>query len=277
MTFDEPADGSETPSDSAEGRAAKMPRCILMVFHRRDTQPGAVGQWLRAHGYQLDIRCPRAGDPLPETLCEHAGAIVFGGPMSANDSDDYIRREIGWIAVPLRENKPFLGICLGAQMLAKQLGARVSPHPEARVEAGYYPILPSESGAALMDWPGHVYHWHGEGFELPLGATRLASGAEFENQAILYGGNAFGVQFHPETTLAMIHRWTTLAAHRLAAPGARPPREHIEAHYRHGPALRSWLDSFMRHWLDAGGGRAALGAADHSVNGFSLLQKSPPD
>lgn len=252
MTFEDKDSGalsSQQPAWRANGCA---PRNVLLVFHRRDAHPGAVGQWLRAHGYRLDIRCPREGDALPETLAGHAGAMIFGGPMSANDPDDYIRREIDWISVPLRERKPYLGICLGAQMLAKQLGAEVRPHPEAKVEAGYYPIQPSERGAALMDWPGHVYHWHREGFELPSGAVRLASGADFENQAILYGERAFGVQFHPETTLAMIHRWTTVAAHRLSAPGARPPREHIEAHHRHGPALRAWLDGFMRRWLDGG-------------------------
>ena len=63
------------------------------------------------------MRRPRFGDALPATMHEHAGAVIFGGPMSANDADDFIRREIDWIAVPLRDEKPFLGICLGAQML----------------------------------------------------------------------------------------------------------------------------------------------------------------
>ena len=89
-------------------------RKILIIVHRRESQPGAVGQWLTAHGYSLDIRCHRFGDPLPPTLADHAGAIVFGGPMSANDPDDYMRSEIDWLAVPLRENKPYFGICLGA-------------------------------------------------------------------------------------------------------------------------------------------------------------------
>ena len=63
--------------------------------------------------------------PLPETLENHAGAVIFGGPQSANDKDDFIRREIDWLKVPLKEKKPYLGICLGAQMLAQQLGAKV--------------------------------------------------------------------------------------------------------------------------------------------------------
>src|SRR6202043_216483 len=88
----------------------------LIVLHQETSTPGRIGNALRAVGRGLDIRRPRFGDPLPETLDGHAGAVIFGGPMSANDPDDFVRREIDWIAVPLREQRPFLGICLGAQM-----------------------------------------------------------------------------------------------------------------------------------------------------------------
>ena len=157
---------------------------VLIVLHQETSTPGRVGNALRALGHPLDIRRPRFGDPLPETLDRHAGAVIFGGPMSANDPDDYVRREIDWIEVPLREQRPFLGICLGAQMLAKQLGAQVAPHHEGRVEVGYYPIRPTAAGHALCpDWPEHVYHWHGEGFQLPRGAKLLAEGDDFPVQA----------------------------------------------------------------------------------------------
>src|SRR3954468_9465499 len=96
---------------------------VLIVLHQENSTLGRVGNALRALGHRLDIRRPRFGDALPETLDDHAGAVIFGGPMSANDPDDYVRREIDWIAVPLREQRPFMGICLGAQMLAMQLGA----------------------------------------------------------------------------------------------------------------------------------------------------------
>src|SRR5580658_5727490 len=105
---------------------------VLIVLHQETSTPGRIGNALRSLGYPLDIRRPRFGDLLPGTLVEHAGAVVFGGPMSANDPDDYVRREIDWIAVPLLEQRPYLGICLGAQMLAMQLGARVAPHPQGR-------------------------------------------------------------------------------------------------------------------------------------------------
>jgi hypothetical protein len=104
--------------------ASKLP--VLIVLHQETSTPGRVGNALRALGHPLDVRRPRFGDPLPATLDDHAGAVVFGGPMSANDPDDFVRREIDWISVPLREQRPFLGICLGAQMLAMQLSAPAS-------------------------------------------------------------------------------------------------------------------------------------------------------
>ncbi|MDB5545690.1 MAG: glutamine amidotransferase class-I [Hyphomicrobiales bacterium] len=105
------------------------PKRILMILHQEMSTPGRIGYLLRNAGYELDIRRPRFGDPLPATLRDHAGAIVFGGPMSANDGDEYILREIDWIGVPLAENKPFLCLCLGAQMLARHLCKRVYRHP----------------------------------------------------------------------------------------------------------------------------------------------------
>src|SRR5258707_14640610 len=122
---------------------------VLIVLHQETSTPGRVGNVLRALGHKLDIRRPRFGDSLPETLDGHAGAVIFGGPMSVNDSDDFIRREIDWIAVPLREQRPFLGICLGAQMLAMQLGARVAPHPQGRSQIGYYPVRPTPAGLEI--------------------------------------------------------------------------------------------------------------------------------
>ncbi len=136
---------------------------ILIVLHQEQSTPGRVGYALRQRGYELDIRRPRFGDPLPATMADHAAAVIFGGPQSANDPDDFIKAEIDWIGVPLRENKPYLGICLGAQMLAKQLGERVFTHPEGKAEVGYYPVRPTPAGRAICDWPAYQYQWHREG------------------------------------------------------------------------------------------------------------------
>src|SRR5437016_1844917 len=121
---------------------------VLIVLHQEHSTPGRIGHALKSRGYPLDIRRPRFDEPLPDTLADHSGAIVFGGPQSANDNEAFVRREIDWIGVPLAEKKPFLGICLGAQMLARHLGTRVDLHPEGQVECGYYPIRPTSAALA---------------------------------------------------------------------------------------------------------------------------------
>ncbi|CAL8978984.1 GMP synthase [glutamine-hydrolyzing] [Rhodoplanes serenus] len=227
-----------------------MPNPVLVVLHQECSTPGRVGQFLQARGIPLDIRRPRYGDRLPETLAEHAGAIVFGGPMSANDPDDFVKTEIDWLAVPLAEQKPLLGICLGAQMLAKQLGARVAPHPDGHVEVGYYPLRVTLDGRRVCGpWPGHVYQWHREGFELPAGARLLAEGDTFRNQAFRYGPAAYGLQFHPEVTHAMMCRWTTRGHERLSLPGAKPRLAHFADRPVYDGAVRAWLSAFLDAWL----------------------------
>jgi GMP synthase (glutamine-hydrolysing) len=189
------------------------------------------------------------GDRLPETLSEHAGAVIFGGPPSANDKDEHIRREIDWIAVPLREDKPFFGICLGAQMLVKQLGGTVEPHESGRVEIGYYPLRPTDEGARLMAWPAMAYQWHREGFSLPRDSILLATGDDYPNQAFRHGTNAYGVQFHSELTYAMLNRWTTRGAERMQLPGAQNRSQHFEGRARHDADVRKWLVDFLHLWI----------------------------
>lgn len=222
---------------------------VLIVLHQENSLPGRVGHALARRGYPLDIRRPVLGEPLPETLAGHAGAVIFGGPMSANDPEDFIRREIDWISVPLAERAPFLGICLGAQMLVRNLGGRVAPHPQGRAEVGYYPIRPTPAGRTMMEWPEVVYQWHREGAELPSGATLLATGDEFENQAFRIGEAAYGIQFHAELTLAMMHRWTVRGAERMTLPGAQPRRAHFDGRGMHDGEIRRWLEDFLELWL----------------------------
>ena len=222
---------------------------ILIVLHQEQSTPGKLGQMLVAKGFALDIRRPRFGDPLPETMEDHAGAVIFGGPMSANDPDDFVRQEIDWISVPLKEDAPFLGVCLGAQMMVKVLGGTVCEHPEGCAEIGFYPLHPTEEGEKLIHWPDMVYQWHREGFDLPAGAVHLARSDAFENQAFQYGPAAFGVQFHSELTLAMMYRWTVHGAPRFSLKGAQNRRQHFAGRMLHDDRVHSWLDEFLDVWL----------------------------
>jgi GMP synthase (glutamine-hydrolysing) len=222
---------------------------ILIVLHQEHSTSGRVGYALKNLGYELDVRRPRFGDALPATMHEHAAAVIFGGPMSANDSNDFIRREIDWIAVPLRDDKPFLGICLGAQMCARALGGRVFLHPDGHAEIGYYPIRPTAAGLALVDtWPEQVYQWHREGFDLPDEAELLAEGETFEVQAFRYK-RAYALQFHPDVTHAMMHRWTTRGDVRLQMPGAKPRAAHFADREVYDYSARAWLSVFLERWI----------------------------
>ena len=223
---------------------AERPK-ILVVLHQENSSPGRIGHMLVEAGFDLDIRRPPLGDPLPDTLTGHVGAAVFGGPMSANDGEDYIRRETDWLAVPLKEDKPLLGICLGAQMLVNHLGGRVEGHGQGLVEIGWYPLRATEAGAALMRWPEMVYQFHREGFSLPAGATLLARADVYPNQAFRYGGNAWGIQFHAELTRLMMHRWVVGGAHRFELPNAQPGRDHLGGRLIWDLHLKRWLGEFL--------------------------------
>lgn len=252
-----PAQRVASPLQKSRSRIAGRPprKPVLVVLHQENSTAGRVGRLLQARGHALDIRRPRYGDPLPTTMREHAGAVIFGGPMSANDPDDFVKAEIDWIGTCLKEQAPFLGICLGAQMLTRHLGGRVDAHHEGRAEVGYYPLALTEAGRGHADlsgavWPGIVYQWHRDGFECPNGAECLATGGDFPVQAIRVGKNAYGLQFHPEVTLAMMYRWSVRGHARTLLPGAQPRQQHIEGWFQHDAAVARWLDRFLAHWLD---------------------------
>jgi GMP synthase (glutamine-hydrolysing) len=243
------AAGAAGPNLAGGVAPPKLPVCI--VLHQERSDPGHVGQWFRRKGYALDVRKPRYGDPLPATLQHHCGAVLFGGPMSANDRDEFICQETGWIGVALKEQKPFLGICLGAQMLANHLGAKVGFHAEELAEIGYYPLSATAAGLELGGFPEHVYQWHREGFELAQGTRLLAtSNGAYPNQAFAYG-LAIGLQFHPEITYAQVNRWTGHNPTRLAIKGACARHEHIEGHIHHASKVHAWLDRFLGRWVAA--------------------------
>lgn len=240
---------AEFSSPSASTRLRHRDK-VLIVLHQEASSPGRVGQWLVGRGFHLDIRRPRFGDTLPRTMADHACAIIFGGPMSANDELDFVRSEIDWIGVPLAEGKPFLGICLGAQMMARHLGERVYRHDKGLSEIGYYPIYPTEAGRGLVaDWPDHIYQWHSEGFEVPTSCELLARGASFPNQAFRCGA-AYGIQFHPEVTYAMMNRWTVHGAARLQAPNAQSRSDHFNGRAMYDYRVRQWLDGFLTRWIE---------------------------
>lgn len=234
-----------------------MTRKVLVVTHEAEASTGRVGEELQARGYQLELCRPYAGEPLPEAPAAYAGVVVFGGKMSANDEHlDYIPSELHWIPKVLSAGTPYLGICLGGQLLARVLGAGVARHAEGLHEIGYTRIRPTAAGLGNFPAPMHVYQWHCEGFEVPRGAELLAAGDVFEHQAFRFG-EAVGLQFHPEVTPAILERWTG-DGRDMDRPGATKDRgEHFEGARRHDGAVEAWLKQFLNEWLGASSATAA--------------------
>jgi GMP synthase-like glutamine amidotransferase len=151
----------------------------------------------------------RPGAPLPD-VTQAAALIFMGGPMSANDDLAYLRQELQLIAQAVERRQPVLGVCLGAQLIAKALGSKVYRNPVK--EIGWFDIHLTEAAARDPLFAGigpaeTVFHWHGETFDLPLGAERLAYSEACRNQAFRFGAGVYGLQFHLEVTPAMIEDW----------------------------------------------------------------------
>ena len=222
---------------------------VLLVLHQKSSSTGLVGDWLNRHGYKTLIRRPPLGEKLPDNLEPYGGLIVFGGPMSANDDSPEIKSEIDWLTAVLEQGLPYFGICLGAQMMIRQLGGTVAPHAKGMVEIGYRRVQPTKAGTKLItDWPERFFQWHGEGFDLPDGTTALAHGTRFPQQAFCHGTQVFGVQFHPEVNADIIRHWSQSAAHMLNKKGAHLTQRLLHDHQKYKEGQRLWLDRFMSYW-----------------------------
>ncbi|MGI9511116.1 MAG: glutamine amidotransferase-related protein [Geminicoccaceae bacterium] len=244
-----------------------MTQKVLIVVHQEHSTPGKVGDFLARRGYSLDRRCPNLGDPLPANLDSYAAAVIFGGPMSANDDHlDGIKAELDWLETcALPSDCPMVGICLGAQEIARVLGAKVGPHPDGLVEIGYVDVQPTGACTSFMKDGVIFYQWHSETFDIPQGAVHLAENDPFPGQAFRYGDRVYGIEFHPEMTKEMIERWSTSEKgapkiERFKNKGAQPREAQLEGYERHAEASDRWLDHFLdKHLLirEASPARAA--------------------
>lgn len=163
---------------------------------------GSIEPWLESAGYEVTgTRFFESAD-LPDAKAIDL-LVIMGGPMSVADEDKFpwLVSEQQFIRKVIKSGKAVLGICLGAQLIASAMGARVFRNPLK--EIGWFPIhaVDSSDGPGFRFPPSEtVFHWHGETFELPPGATRLAKSEGCENQAFQFGKSVIGLQFHLETT-----------------------------------------------------------------------------
>lgn len=200
----------------------------------------------KVHYYEAGIDPLWTLEPVKTELL-----VVLGGPVGVYDSRTYpvLAEEIDLLAQRIAAGRPTFGICLGAQLMAAALGARVAP--TGTREIGFAPLDLTDAGRAgpLAALEGvSVLHWHGDMFDIPVGAVRLAATAACPNQAFALGPNVMGVQFHPETDAARLESWLIGHAVELAAAGIDPRDLRAQA-LAAGPALRAAGSAMFAAWL----------------------------
>ena len=238
---------------------------VLAVRHVAFEDLGSFAAVLTDCGGEIVYREAAAGfdgvDPLAPDLM-----IVLGGPIGAYEEADYpfLVDERALLEQRIASGRPLLGICLGAQLLAKALGARV--YPGERKEIGWDGVVLTDAGrlsplAHLANAQTPVLHWHGDTFDLPDGSVRLASTAAYENQAFAVGDAVLGLQFHPEVTAAGLEHWFVGHAAEIASTSGVCLADLRAGARRYGDALERSGRAMFADWLDRNNlcGRVAAG------------------
>ncbi len=224
-------------------------KTALAIRHVHFEDLGLIQPVLQRHGYM--VHTLDAGIAALDTaqLVDTDLLIVLGAPIGAHDEHFYpfLHDELKALRLRLAAQRPTLGICLGAQLMARVLGAKVAPMQYK--EIGYAPlhnIEPDSLLAPLNDIP--VLHWHGDQFDIPLQATQLAASERCPNQAFAEGNYALGLQFHLETDAKQIERWVIGHAAELHHAGIDPRQIRLDAH-AHGDVLRTAAEQVIENWL----------------------------
>ena len=188
---------------------------VLIVKNIAAEGPGTIEDHLRAQGLTSRVIDLRRGDPLPDPG-SFTHLVIMGGPMAVYEMHlhQHLKNEALLIEQAIKAGKRVLGICLGAQMIAHVLGARV--YAGGQQEIGWYEVELSDAAMqdpamAKLSMQGRqvaeVFQWHGDTFELPTGAVRLASSSRYPNQAFRYSDRVYALQFHIEVTPSIVSGW----------------------------------------------------------------------
>lgn len=228
---------------------------ILILQQLSEDGPAYLADWLQREGLAFELVNDEAGQRPPADLDAHAGLIVLGGEMSANDPLPMLRHAEVLIRDAMARGKPVLGHCLGGQLMARALGAAVGASPAP--EVGWQTVTVADTAHA-RDWFGAagqttVFQWHYDSFALPSGSTGLASSAACPHQAFALGPH-LAMQFHPELDAAKLKAWLEDPGSRHAAalqafPASVQTAEAMRAQAAQGLAAQQALaDRLYRRW-----------------------------
>jgi GMP synthase (glutamine-hydrolysing) len=231
---------------------------ILVLQHSRHEGPAALGRHFDARGIGWELRRLDLGEPVPDGPGDWAGVVLMGGIMSAyDDSVAFVPAELRFIEALLAAQRPVLGICLGAQLLARASGARVARMP-AR-EIGWHPVTAVAPlaadllGEALAADTPPVFQWHGDAFERPARAEPLFTGAVCPVQGFVIGGNTLAVQFHPEVDIPVLEQWVQDEYDWMRRHGGQPHVQTMEELLARAPeglaAMRPLSEALYEAWL----------------------------
>lgn len=229
---------------------------VAILRHFRTEGPGYFATYLDARSVPWDLVRLDDGEPVPADPAAYAGLAFMGGPMSVNDDLPWIAPALRLIREAVACDRPVLGHCLGGQLIAKALGAKVTRTPYK--EIGWGEVTLAEDPLSTEWFPGlprtfTSFHWHGETFGIPAGATRLMSSRWCENQAFALG-NTLAMQCHIEMTEELVRTWCAGGAKEIAAsssPGVQAPAAIEDALDRKVAALHRVADAVYGRWTAA--------------------------
>ena len=227
---------------------------VLVFQHDPFEELGFFADILEKHG--ADYRVVRLFDgEMPTEEWDHVRAlIILGGPMNVDEEDNFpfLRWEKRIIRAAIDEAVPMLGVCLGAQLIAATLGTPVFHGPVREIGWSPISITPHGQVDSLLGYlpeNATVFQWHGDGFDLPAGAIRLATSAHYSTQAFRVGKTIYGLQFHLEVTPRMIERWIDERSKDLALAPYVLPDKIIADTQSYAPTLKYYAERFLSEFV----------------------------
>lgn len=228
---------------------------VAIFRHARSEGPGHLADFLDRRGIPWQLIRIDAGDAMPVSCQDFSGLVFMGGPMSVNDDLPWIPPVLALIRGAVKADIPVLGHCLGGQLMAKALYGTVGSNPVKEIGWGEVAVADSVEARRWFGDTRHFlgFHWHGETFTIPEGATRILSSAYCDNQAFALGKH-LGFQCHIEMTEPMVREWCAIGSDEIssagASPGVQQPSQIFDGMADKVAVLNALADQVYARWIE---------------------------